>query len=86
MKKLLSFLAILALIVFSCEKDNPFEQMIGCYDCKVLMETQVAGKNIVTVVDSFKIVNPTKDFLKRCGEPIINYAIYHTECTLIKDN
>ena len=58
MKKLIGLFLVIALLIFSCEKDNSFEQMIGSYECTVYVRD--------TINCTYTIVNPTIEYYNRC--------------------
>lgn len=65
MRKLL---LICAVVLFSCEKDE-----IKCYEC-IVYENGIESQ-------SFRITNPTDDFMYRCSLPIIEgESVFTTKC------
>lgn len=76
MKKILLLLTL--IFCLACEKESGFQQISGTFNCKVYFYP--SGKNEFAV-DSFIIINPTIDFLKRCENPIvIDSGYFKTIC------
>jgi len=72
-----NLLLIIILVLFTqCKKDYTI-QSIGCYTCYVYE----ISNTLTTLKDSFKIQNPTKEYLIRCNELIkYNDITYVTRC------
>jgi len=65
MKKLLFVLIVVAL--FACRKeDDPYQPVIGCF----IGTTYLTHDGVTAALDSFRIQNPTLDFMRRSAIPI----------------
>jgi hypothetical protein len=75
MKK--TFFLLIMILLLSCQKEDPSEHKPGTFDCTIYF----VENNNCAAVDSFRVTNPTVDFLDRCEDPIpAGSGFYITFC------